>query len=119
MHRGILISLPAFALLCSAQLAWSDEIGQRLTGEEIIHAIADHQVNAVTSKGKTWSAVFKSDGSVEYGGGGKGTWRVDGDKFCDHPAGDKEYCGGGVTKLGDKLLLLRPDGSKAAELTVK
>src|SRR5262245_19311747 len=86
--------LPALAIAfgCIVTPVWAEDVGPQLAGDDIVKAIADRQINAVNPKGKKWSAVFKSDGSVEYSSGGGGTWRIDGEKFCDLPTGDKEYC---------------------------
>jgi hypothetical protein len=108
----------AIAVSCPTHVQ-AEDVGPQLKGDEIVKAISDRQINAVNPKGNKWSAVFKSDGSVEYSNGTSGTWRVDGEKFCDHPKGDKEYCSS-IFSLGEnQYQLMRPDGSKGSILTAE
>lgn len=117
MRKAAVWLTVSIGLLTGPSLA--DEAGKLIAGDAIVQALADHAVNAVTLKGKKWSAVFKSDGTVEYGSGGKGTWRVDGEKFCDHPSGDQEYCGN-ILSMGDsKYQWVKPGATKGTELTVE
>ena len=99
--------------------AQAEDMGPQLIGDDIVKAIADRQVDAVSPKGNKWGAVYKSDGSVAYSSGEAGTWRVDGEKFCDFPDGDKEYCSTVFGLGGNKYQLLRADGSKGSVLTIK
>jgi hypothetical protein len=111
MKRALI--LVAFAALGIAT-AQADEV--RMKGDEILQALSGKHVDAVNPKGKKWSADYKADGTVTYGGGGTGAWRVNGDQFCDFPKGDKEYCAA-VVKAGDnQYQLMAPDGSKKGSL---
>jgi hypothetical protein len=116
--RCTLILALAVAVSCPT-LVQAEDVGPQLKGDEIVKAVSDRQINAVNPKGNKWGAVFKSDGSVEYSDGTSGTWRVDGEKFCDYPKGDKEYCST-IFSLGDnRYQLMRPDGRKGSVLTVE
>jgi len=97
----------------------ADDMGQQLKGDEIIKALTNHQIHAVAPNGTTWSGLYKSDWTATWNSGKSGTWRVDGDKFCDFPAGDREYCRTVYKLENNKYQLYRPDGSKGAVLTTE
>lgn len=101
-----------------AGASFADDAGKQISGDAIVQALGGHKVDAVTLKGKTWSAEFKSDGTVAYGGGNSGTWRVDGDKFCDHPKNDDEYCGNILDMGGNKYQWVKPGATKGTVLTI-
>jgi hypothetical protein len=68
-----------------------------------------------------WSGVYNTDGTVKWDNGSSGTWRVDGDKYCDHP-GRPGILSHDLQdwQIGDKKYqFYRPDGSKAAVLTIE
>lgn len=109
----------AIIVLVAPFAAMGDDMGVQLKGTDIVKALADHPISAVGPDGTTWTGIYKSDGTAKWGDGSTGTWRVDGERFCDHPAGDKEYCRT-VYKMGDhKYQLIRPNGSKGALLTIE
>ena len=113
--RGIGIA----AAISVSSLAMADDMGPQLKGDQIVKALVGVHLHGITPKGKLWGGVYKSDGTVTYDGGGTGTWRVDGDQFCDHASGDKEYCLT-VYKLGDKKYQwMRSGGAKGSLVTVE
>lgn len=92
--------------------------GVRLTGEEIKQIVIGHKVNAVSPKGKKWSGVYSADGTAEWSDGTTGTWRLDGDLFCDFPKGDKEYCSS-IAKTGDNAYQFFRSGKKGSTFSLE
>jgi len=91
----------------------------RLSGEEIKQIVIGHKMNAVSPKGKKWSAVYAADGTAEWSDGATGTWRLDGDLFCDFPKGDKEYCSN-ILKTGENAYhFQRGDGRKGSTFSLE
>jgi hypothetical protein len=118
-QKTVVTSIFAFGLLVAPILTRADDTGTQLKGADIVKALADHEIYAIGPDGKPWSGIYKSDGTAKWGDGSTGTWKVDGERFCDHPAGDKEYCRT-VYKVGNhKYQLICPDGSKGALLTTE
>jgi hypothetical protein len=118
-RKAVFASIVAVGFSFVPLIVLAGDMGTQLKGNDIVKALADHKIYAVGPDGKSWTGIYKSDGTAKWGDGSAGTWRVDGDKFCDHPAGDKEYCRT-VYKVGNnQYQLMRPDGSKGALLTME
>ena len=83
--------------------AWADDIGPQLKGDEIIKALVGPTLTGVT-------AQYKADGSAQWGDGSAGKWRLNGDQFCDQPAGGQDVCVS-VFKAGDRKYQFVPSGA--------
>ena len=90
--------------------AWADDIGPQLKGAEIIKALVGPTLTGVSPKGQAWTAQYKADGSAQWGDGSAGKWRLNGDQFCDQPAGGQDVCVS-VFKAGDRKYQFVPSGA--------
>jgi hypothetical protein len=123
MTRWRIVSSGRIARICfaAAVLAptstWADD-GIQLSGEQIKQNIIGHKVNAVSPKGKKWSGIYLVDGTAEWDGGSTGTWRLDGDLFCDFPKDDKEYCSY-IVKTGENAYHFFRDGKKGSRFSLE
>lgn len=99
--------------------AWADDIGPQLKGAEITNALVGPKLSGVSPKGLTWTAHYEADGTAQWGDGSSGKWRLNGDQFCDQPAGGEEVCVS-VFKVGDKKYqFVRSGGKKGSEVTAE
>jgi hypothetical protein len=119
-RRATFRAFIAFGVALAPIVALADDMGIQLKGDAIGKALVGHEMIAVAPNGSTWSGIYRTDGTTTWSNGSSGTWRVDGDRFCNSSPGDnKEYCRI-VYEVGNKKYqLVRPDGSKGAVLIAK
>jgi len=117
MVKALFAAAVAGILCCG--MAFADDMGAQLSGDEIIKELIGHRFKAVSPKaGIEWRGIYNADGTVTYGGR-VGTWSLDGDLFCGHATGEPEVCVT-VYKLGDgKFQFMHPDGSKGVLFTLE
>jgi hypothetical protein len=108
--KWIVPALAMGALLCGA--ARADDLGAPLSADQIKQQLINKKEWFVGTDGKTWGGIYNQDGSYVYGSGNTGTWRLDGDRFCNKPDGGDENCGT-IHQLDAKSYqFIRADGSK-------
>jgi hypothetical protein len=119
-RRAIFRAVIAFGVSLGPLDTLADDMGVQLKGDAIVKALVGHEMIAVAPNGSTWSGIYRTDGTTTWSNGSSGTWRLDGDRFCNSSLGDyKEYCRS-VFQIGNKKYqLVRPDGSKGAVLLAK
>lgn len=113
MFRNALVASALLAGLLAAP-SISAEVGQTLNEAEIRAALVGHKVTGKPPQGKKWWAIYMENGTAEYNGGVTGTWVIRNGQFCDFPKGDKEYCRTVIQMKGNKVQLIKEDGSKGS-----
>ena len=108
--RSTLMAMAVGPLLCG--IVQAADIGPALSAADIERILIGNKEWFVAPDGRTQGGIYNQDGSYLYGDGSGGTWRMDGDKFCDKPSGQPEDCGT-FHRLSDKTYqFIRADGSK-------
>src|SRR5689334_6077421 len=72
--------------------AYAADLGA-MHGADIRRAIIGKKEWFISPEGQEQAGIYNQDGSYVFRNGGGGTWRIDGDIFCNKPDGGAETCG--------------------------
>jgi hypothetical protein len=111
MFKSIVRLAPAGAVTAAffSIAVLADDMGPRLKADDIVKALVGPKLTGTSPKGAIWVAHYKADGTAQWGDGSSGKWRLNGDQFCDQPAGGADVCVS-VFKAGDKKYRFVPSG---------
>jgi hypothetical protein len=117
MSKGRTLSGLAAGILLAGS-AYAADPGAAMSGEDITKEIIGKKEWFISPEGEERAGIYNQDGSYVFRNGGGGTWRLDGNTFCEKPEGYAEICGT-FHKVGDKSYqLIRSDGSKGVLIKV-